>query len=79
MGLRALAESIILQSLKDLEDPDHREESIRFFAGEGFSVSAEMAGLGCIEKKKILALSGLLTVACKGRVPQQIFASGGSH
>lgn len=79
MGMRALAEGIILQSLEDLTTPDHRTESIRFFSGEGFRVSARMAGLSGSEKKSILALSSLLTAAGKRRFPEQKAAAGGTH
>lgn len=79
MGVKALAESIILQSLEDLASPHHRKESIRFFAGDGFRVSAKMAGLNCSERKKILALSGCLTAAGKRRITEHKFAAAGSH
>ena len=54
MGLRALSEAIILQSAEDLLSTAHRKEGLEFFCGEGFSISAEMAGMVCDEKLNLL-------------------------
>jgi len=45
MGLRSLAESIILQALEDLDDPDQRTESLSFFHGHRFRLFARLAGI----------------------------------
>ncbi len=45
MSLRTLSEAIILQSAEDLLSASHRKEGMEFFSGEGFRLSAEMAGM----------------------------------
>ena len=60
MGIRALGESIILQSLEDLGSAEYRQESVIFFRGEGFRLSAEIAGLDVSEMKKIIDLSAII-------------------
>jgi len=54
MGLRELAEGIILQSMEDLWSEDCREECLAFFRSRDFSVCAETAGMGLMEQVKIL-------------------------
>jgi hypothetical protein len=54
MGVRTLAESIILQSMEDLSDTSHRAESLEFFSGEGFRICAQMAGMKSEEQVKVL-------------------------
>lgn len=56
MKMKALAEAIILQSIEDLWDETHRNESLEFFSGGGFDLYAEVAGLGPREKLKLLAM-----------------------
>lgn len=60
--LKSLAEAIIFQSLDDLSVDGHREESICFFEGEGFTLCASLAGMGEDEKKAVLDLSLILSV-----------------
>jgi hypothetical protein len=50
MSLRTLSEAIILQSAEDLLSASHRKEGLEFFSGEGFRLSAEMAGMTFDEK-----------------------------
>lgn len=50
MSLRTLSEAIILQSAEDLLSASHRKEGLEFFSGEGFRLSAEMAGMTHDEK-----------------------------
>jgi hypothetical protein len=57
-GLRSLAEAIILQSIEDLWDSRHKDESMEFFRGEGFKICAEIAGLNTSKQLKILRLLG---------------------
>jgi hypothetical protein len=45
MNLKALAESVILQALEDLEDPEQRAECLDFFHGYRFRLMARMAGI----------------------------------
>lgn len=54
MGLRALAEGILLQSIEDLWDDNAREECIAFFRGGDFRVCADAAGLNVIDQVKLL-------------------------
>jgi len=54
MSLRTLSEAIILQSAEDLLSASHRREGLEFFSGEGFRLSAEMAGMNHDEKLEFL-------------------------
>ena len=45
MGVKGLAEGIILQSLEDLWSENDRGECIAFFTGRDFSICAEIAGM----------------------------------
>jgi hypothetical protein len=55
---RNLAEAIILQSLEDLWILEVREDSKKFFAGKGFKICAEIAGLNTLEQCRVLHLIG---------------------
>lgn len=55
---RNLAEAIILQSLEDLWIHEGREDSRKFFRGEGFKICAEIAGLNTMEQFRVLHLIG---------------------
>lgn len=64
MGVKKLAEAIILQSMEDLWDAGHRAESMKFFFGEEFHMCAHMAGLSSGDKLKVLNLvRGILKVS----------------
>jgi hypothetical protein len=54
MGLRSLAEGIIVQSMEDLWDESLREDCITFFRSEEFRMCAELAGMGLSEQMKLL-------------------------
>jgi hypothetical protein len=54
MGLKGLAEGIILQSMEDLWVKDHKEDCIAFFKGKGFRDCAEMAGMTTSDQIKLL-------------------------
>lgn len=54
MGVRNLAEAVILQSIEDLWDPVYCKESKTFFSGDAFSICSEIAGLDSINKLKLL-------------------------
>ena len=56
MGLRNLAEAIILQSIEDLWNERLREDCLKFLNGEGFTTCASLAGLNLAEKSKLLEL-----------------------
>lgn len=54
MGLRELAEGIILQSLEDLSDQNLREDCITFFKGADFTTCAELAAMDVTDQVKLL-------------------------
>ncbi len=56
MYLRGLAETIILQSIEDLWSSRYRENSVKFFKGNGFIICSEIAGLNSGERHRILRL-----------------------
>lgn len=64
MGLRTLAEAVILQSLEDLSDVRYRTESIEFFSGTGFRMCAKMAGLDADGKVQLLGLAKKINAHC---------------
>lgn len=64
MGIRTLAEAVILQSLEDLSDVRYRTESIEFFSGTGFRMYAEMAGLNADGKVQLLGLAKEINTHC---------------
>ncbi len=53
MGVKNLAEAIILQSIEDLWDETQKENSIKFFDGEGFYICAKVAGMGLFEQLRL--------------------------
>jgi hypothetical protein len=75
MGLRTLSEAIILQSAEDLLSSVHCREGVEFFGGEGFRVSAEMAGMTGDEKVRLLRM--LARCIASGKHAKE--SSGGSH
>jgi hypothetical protein len=56
MGLKGLAEGIILQSIDDLWVKRHNEDCIAFFKGAGFSDCAKMAGMTTSDQIRLLNL-----------------------
>jgi hypothetical protein len=56
MGLKGLAEGIILQSIDDLWVKHHKEDCIAFFKGKGFRDCAEMAGMTTSDQIRLLNL-----------------------
>jgi hypothetical protein len=56
MGLRNLAEAIILQSLEDIWSEEHRTESVDFICGERFRLCAQMAGMDTAEQIDLLLM-----------------------
>ncbi|MDA8106988.1 MAG: hypothetical protein M0Z71_16615 [Nitrospiraceae bacterium] len=79
MGIRALGESIILQSLEDLGSATYRKESILFFSGEGFRLSAKIAGLDVPDIEKIMALSKLISPPETHGLSRRARAAGGAQ
>lgn len=58
MGIKHLAEAVILQSLEDLWDPHFTGGSREFFEGEGFKICATLAEITSFKQYKILHLLG---------------------
>lgn len=58
MGLKSLAEAVILQSLEDFWSLTHRKQSIDFFKGEGFKVCSTIAEIDAIKQIEILCFLG---------------------
>lgn len=56
MGIKTLAEAIILQSIEDLWDVRHRSESLEFFSGQNFRDCAKLAGINIDNKLRLLKL-----------------------
>ena len=45
MGVKELAEAIMLQAADDFLNEDRQEEDVLFFSGEGFRLCSELAGM----------------------------------
>lgn len=58
MGIKDLAEAVILQSLEDLCTPEYREESRAFFMGECFKIYSDIAELNSFNKFKTIKHTG---------------------
>jgi hypothetical protein len=56
MGIRNLAEAVILQSIEDLWDKNHKSDCLAFFKGEGFRLASEMAGMSAADKLRLLLM-----------------------
>jgi hypothetical protein len=54
MGLKGLAEAIILQSIEDLWDDRLKEDCVTFFKGKDFRACAEAAGLSVTAQVRLL-------------------------
>lgn len=61
--LKALAEAVILQAMEDLWSDTHREKSIEFFTGGGFKCFADMAGMGAVERLRLIKILGRMNRA----------------
>ncbi len=53
MGVRVLAEAIILQSIEDLWDGKEKADAMKFFDGDGFVACAELAGMNFFEQLRL--------------------------
>lgn len=68
MGIKGLAEAIILQSMEDLWDEEHKDDSVRFFDGEGFSLCADIAGMNFFEQLRLYNMANrMMPRAVNGR------------
>jgi hypothetical protein len=55
-SLKSLAEAVILQSIEDLWSKTHQNESVEFFTGEGFRHCADMAGMGVVDRLRLIRM-----------------------
>ncbi len=55
-SLKSLAEAIILQSIEDLWSKTQQNESVKFFTGEGFRHCADMAGMGVVDRLRLIRM-----------------------
>ncbi len=75
MGMKGLAEGIIMQSIEDLWNENLRDECIAFFKGTEFRICAEIAGMRIDDQVKVLNLvKGVLDDANGGMQPKTAFA-----
>jgi hypothetical protein len=58
MRVSHLAEAIILQSIQDLWDEEHRQSCVEFFTGEDFRTCAALAGMSTSDQIKIFNMFG---------------------
>lgn len=58
MGLKSLAEAVILQSIEDFWSMNYKKQSIDFFKGEGFQVCSKIAELDAIKQIEVLCFLG---------------------
>jgi hypothetical protein len=56
VGLKAIAEAVILQAVEDLWNSAHSKESVEFFEGEGFKHCADLAGMRVVERLKLIRM-----------------------
>ncbi len=73
MGVKGLAEGIILQSIEDLWNENLRDECIAFFKGKEFSICAEIAGMNLADQIKLLGLvRGIVNEKEKGTKQKRV-------
>jgi hypothetical protein len=63
MGLKELAEGIILQSIEDLFDDDERPGCVALFRSKEFTICAEMAGMDVASQVRLLDLVKCMVTA----------------
>ncbi len=56
--VKVLAEAVILQAVEDLWSKTHRRKSIEFFTGAGFKEYADMAGMGPVDRLRLIKMIG---------------------
>jgi len=54
MGIRELAEGIMLQSIEDIWSVKHRKGGLDFFHGEGFPDCADLAGMTLYDRARVI-------------------------
>lgn len=68
MNIGNIAELIILQCIEDLWNEKERSGSRDFFAGEGFSICARLAGMDLHAQSRLLNLVGKKMIQKPGTV-----------
>jgi hypothetical protein len=63
MGLKELAEGIILQSIEDLYNDSERQDCITLFGSKDFTICAEMAGMDIASQVRLLDLVKCIATA----------------
>src|SRR4030042_4949769 len=56
MGVRSLAEAIILQSIEDLWNKKENQDCIAYFKGDAFDICARLAGMKIPDQVRLLTL-----------------------
>ncbi len=56
MGIRQLAEAVILQSMEDVWQVMYKQASIEFFSGDGFKIYADAARMKVVDRLRLLRL-----------------------
>ncbi len=56
MAIKELAEKVILRSIEDLWDKNHRDSSGKFFSGPSFFFWADIAGMTISDRRKVLSI-----------------------
>jgi len=74
MGIKSLAEGIILQSIEDLWSSEHSKESLDFFSGGEFRSCAEMAGMSLLEQVRLLRMVKEVIDYQKSNTPPTVVA-----
>jgi hypothetical protein len=76
MGLKGLAEGIILQSIEDLWFKNLKEDCIAFFKGKGFRDYAKMAGMTTSDQIKLLNIVKNILITQGGKRKLEIKSFG---
>ncbi len=81
MGIKGLAEGIILQCIEDLWNENHRSESIAFFTGKEFGICAGLAEMNLPDQLKVLNLvKSIVGTTMKGSAAErEIFSQRGKR
>jgi hypothetical protein len=66
MGLKELAEGIILQSIEDLYNADERQDCVTFSGSNNFIICAEMAEMDTASQVRLLDLVRCMIAASAG-------------
>ncbi|MBI5100677.1 MAG: hypothetical protein HZB33_02390 [Nitrospirae bacterium] len=81
MKLGNLAEGIILQSIEDLWNDEHKQESLAFFQGDDFLTCAALAGMNLLEQAKLLQMVSQASgnISCSAPNRHQLYQKDGKR